>query len=321
VGLAACICTHNPRMEVLRWTIASLARQTVPPGTFEVLIVDNASHPPLGEEVLSPLRTRGIPARIRREERPGVAQARLHAIRETKAGWILFVDDDNELAETFVEEGLRFLGSRADVGCFGGKLLLPPALRPPSWARPFLGYLAIKDLGEEVIAGIADHWGEWEPPTAGAFVRRDIAEAFRERVEADGTLLRLGRRGRNGVASCEDSLMMRQALWLGALNAYVPRLRLQHHIDERRLRFGYLLRLMAGYGRSLVLLEKVERAHGGEDLVIPPFYRRPWRFVRLLLSELNHARRRTSLAFGMGMVAYHWNARREYLSRKTSHAL
>ena len=298
---------------MLDLTIGSLARQSVPAGTFEVLLVDNGSDPAVRAEVLAPLSPLGIATRLVQEDRPGVARARLRAIRETQTRWILFVDDDNELSESFVDEGLRFIAHRPDVACFGGKLLLPPRLRPPRWVEPFLPYLAIRDAGDEVIAGIADHWGQWEPPTAGAFVRRDVADAYRERVETEPRILELGRRGPNSVASCEDSLMMRQALDLGVLNAYDPRLTLRHHIDGSRFRFRYLMRLMGGYGTSHVLLEKLERAHRGQKFEVPDNYRRLTRFLRLLFREIDSRTSRTSLPFALGLIMYHWRARQAYL--------
>jgi glycosyltransferase involved in cell wall biosynthesis len=311
--LDVCICTHDPRPEILGLTIRSIARQAGAVA-FHVLVVDNASSPPVPEDALAPLRAAGIPARISREERLGNAQARLHAIRETAGDWILFVDDDNELADGFVAEGLRFIASRPTVAAFGGKLLLPDTLRPPAWARPFLRYLAIKDVGDEVILGSADRWGEWEPPTAGAFVRRDVAEAYRARAEQDPRILRLGRRGRNGLASCEDSLMMRQAFRLGAQSAYNPRLSLLHHLDESRFRFGYVVRLMSGYGSSHVLLDSLVRA-GTEPPAEVPRYYRGLRFLRMMLREFRRERRK-SFAFGVGMAAYHWGARKEYLRQR-----
>ncbi len=312
--LDVCICTHNPRIEILDLAIRSIARQREA-GSLQVLLVDNASAPPIPEEVLSPLRDAGIATRITREERLGNAQARLHAIRETLGEWILFVDDDNELGEGFIAEGLRFIASHPDVACFGGKLLLPETLRPPSWAKPFLPYLGIKDAGDEVITGNAERWGLWEPPTAGAFVRRDLADAYRARIETDPRILHLGRKGRNGLASCEDSLMMRQAFRFGALNAYNPRVSLKHHLDRSRFRFKYLVRLMHGYGSSHVLLESLVRAADAPPLETPRHYRSPGRFVRMVLKEFNRARRK-SFAFGVGIAAYHWSARKAYLSQE-----
>lgn len=303
-----CLCTHDPRAGILERALASLARQRVAPGTFRLLLVDNASNPPIDERVLAPLRSAGIEARLVCEPEPGLTRARLRAVAETAGRWILLLDDDNELREDYVAEGLRFAAERPDVGCFGGKLLLPEGFRPPRWAWPFYSWIAVKDAGEEPITGCSDDWGLWEPPGAGAFVRREVAEEWRRRFGGDPRLLGLGRTGKKSLASCEDSLMMRQANRLGLLNAYTPRLVLHHHVDPSRFRLGYLLRLMHAYGTSLVELELLVKGR----VELPRYYQGVHRFVRTLRNELKDARK-TSLQFALGKIVFHWRARAAYL--------
>jgi glycosyltransferase involved in cell wall biosynthesis len=318
VQLDVCLCTHHPRRDVLDLALRSLARQTTGPGAFRVIVVDNASTPPLGEDVLAPLRDARIEATLTREERPGLARARLHAIRRTGAPWMLFIDDDNELADGFVAEGLAFIASRRGVGCFGGKLQLPPSLRAPRWAEPFLPYLGIRDAGDEIILGAAAHWGPWEPAGAGFWIRRDQLEAYQARLEGDPRTLALGRTGRDGLASCEDSLMAREGLRLGLLNAYNPRLVLRHHLDPSRFRLRYLCRLMRGYGASHVLLEALLCADAGRAVETPARYRGV-RFLRSLASEVNAARKR-SVRFAIARAVYHWSARSAYLRHERGEA-
>jgi glycosyltransferase involved in cell wall biosynthesis len=304
---------------VLALAVRSLARQTAAPGTFQVVLVDNASTPPLDDRVLAPLRETGVAATLTREEKPGLTQARLHAIRRTGAPWMLFVDDDNELADDFVVQGLAFAASRPDVGCFGGRLRLPETVSPPRWALPFLPFLGIKDEGDEVITGAGTHWGAWEPAGAGFWIRRDQLESFRARLEADPRAFGLGRTGRSGLASCEDSLMARESRRLGLVNAYVPSLSLRHHLDPARFDVGYLLRLMKGYGRSHVLLEELVRAPGDGPLGTPAWLRGR-RFLRLLGSELNAARKKRSLPFVLGRAVYCLTLRSEYRRRERGEA-
>jgi glycosyltransferase involved in cell wall biosynthesis len=309
-GVDVCLCTHDPRPGTLERALGSLARQRAPAGTFRVLLVDNASSPPVDDAVLAPVRAAGIAARLVREPVAGLTRARLRAVAETGGRWILLLDDDNELREDYVEEGLRFAAERTDVGCFGGKLLLPDGHPAPRWARPFHSWMAIReDAGDEVITGSSDEWGVWEPPGAGAFVRRDVAEEWRRRFGDDARLLALGRTGKRNLASCEDSLMMRQARRLGLLNAYVPRLVLRHHVDPSRFRFGYLLRLMHAYGTSLVELDALVK--GRVD--VPAYYRGGlYRFLKVAWAELRVRRRGTTLPFAVAKIVFHWRARASY---------
>jgi len=306
-----CICTYNPRAENLGRCLEALARQTCGPGAFRVLLVDNGSTPPLPDELLAPLRAAGIEARLLREDRLGLTSARLRAIAETRGPWLLFLDDDNELRADFVQEGLDFIAAQPDVGCFGGKLLLPEGYRLARWTRDFIPYLGVKDLGSEVITGRSQDWGKWEPPGAGAWVQREVAEAFRRRFGNDPRVLGLGRKGKKVLASCEDAVLMRQAYRLGRLHAYNPRLVLTHHVDRDRFRAGYLIRLLAAYGSSNVVVETLVK--GRPDVPkYAKYYRSLWRFWMLGAAQLWRARK-TSTTFGLAMLAYHWNARRSFL--------
>jgi glycosyltransferase involved in cell wall biosynthesis len=312
VLLDICVCTHDPRPRILDLAIRALARQSVTPGLFRVIIVDNASSPPISSDVLEPLLAAGHSASLTRESRPGLSIARFHAINLSSAPWMLFVDDDNELADDFVQRGLEFISSRDDVGCFGGRLLLPGDLHPPRWVEPYLPYLGIKDAGPDIITGAATHWGPWEPPGAGFWISRAQVEAYRQQLELDARSLELGRSGKSGLASCEDSLMARQSLALGLLNAYNPGLSLLHHLDPRRFRLGYLLRLMSGYGRSHVLLESVLRRRQGLRLATPPYYASIRKFLRMLGSNVNTARKK-SYRFALGVAVYHLSLRHHHL--------
>jgi hypothetical protein len=256
VGMVeVCLCTHNPRAEILAKTIRSLAAQDVRPGTFRLTLIDNSSSPPVAEQVLDPMREAGIEARILREPAIGLQRARLCAIRRTSADWILWVDDDNELAHDFISQGISFIRSHPEVGCFGGRLLLPESLSPAPWVRPFLPYLGIRDFGDAPIVERLRAWGPAEPPGAGAWVRRTVVNAYLAVAAKEEGFFRLGRVGASDLASCDDSCMMRCADRVGLSCAYAPALRLWHHLSPHRFRLGYLMRLMRAFGRSLVLLE------------------------------------------------------------------
>jgi glycosyltransferase involved in cell wall biosynthesis len=303
-----CLCTHNPRPDILKKVLASIEAQTVGHNAFRLLIVDNASSPPLDEALLSPFAASGIKARMVREPQPGIARARLRAIVETDAEWLLFVDDDNELTSRYVAEGLLFAERVPDVGCFGGKLLLPADMRPARWIEPFLPYLAIKDIGGEPVIGKSAAWGPWEPPTAGAFIKRTVLSLYVERAQSDEKLFQLGRKGSKNLSSCEDSLIMRGAFSLGLSNAYNPEMVLYHHLDERRFKLRYLVRLMYAYGTSHVLLETL--LNGMQP--IPEYYSSRKLFLKMLLDATKSAANQ-SFAFGIGIAAYHLGTRNAHL--------
>lgn len=306
-----CICTHNPRLDILRIVIDSIARQATSPALIKVLLVDNVSTPPLDEDVLAPISKRGIACRIVREPELGISKARLRAINETDDEWILFVDDDNELDSEYIEQGLAFIRDHPDVGCLGGRLILARNIYASYWVEPFLPFLGIKDEGDMEIFGTGERWGPWEPPTAGAWVHRKVLNEYSRRARQDQSLFRLGRGGKQNLSSCEDSILMRGSRSVGMMNAYAPGLSLNHHLDEKRFHFWYLMRLMWGYGLSHVVLETV--LQGPQP--VPEYYRSRGAFLKLLASILR-VETRKSVPFAIGLIAYHLGARREHYSEK-----
>ena len=256
--LQVCLCTHNPRRDILRRVLRAIERQTVKPDGFEVVIIDNGSKPPISEAECRAC-VPSVPLRVEREPTLGLAAARARGVSVTSSEWLVLVDDDTELMPDYIERTLRIIDENPDLGCFGGKLLLPDYIVPDPWVRPLLGFLAIRDAGNEPITACANHWGIWEPPAAGAVVRRPLLERYRAIVEQNGVAYRLGRKGERSFGAGEDSLLMRGAYHLRLSSSYQPSLQLTHHIEPARLRFRYLLGLMYGHGRSRIVLERLLR--------------------------------------------------------------
>lgn len=257
--LQVCICTHNPRPEIFERVLTAVRMQTRI-NAAAVVIVDNASDPPIEEGACR--RTLGpeISLRLVREKTLGVAAARARAVEVTTSDWVLFVDDDTELMPDYIERGLAIIANNPTIGCFGGKLILPDYLTPSSWTYPLLPFLAIKDIGDEPMTSLTDEWRSCEPPTAGAFVRRSVLERYRSTVRANEFAQLLGRKGRKGLRSGEDALMMRGAYALGLSVSYQPMLKLVHHLHSCRFRFSYLVRLMWANGRTLFILDRIGAA-------------------------------------------------------------
>jgi hypothetical protein len=134
-----------------------------------------------------------------------------------------------------------------------------------------------------------------------------VLNAYERRIGELGKVAELGRKGRQGLGSCEDSLMMRGAARLGLKAAYVPNLVLFHHLSPHRLKLGYLLRLMRAYGPSHVALE---RALNGA-VETPKYYADPVEFRKMLWWVLKSEAKR-SLPFAVAQMQYHFAARSAY---------
>jgi glycosyltransferase involved in cell wall biosynthesis len=249
--LAVVICTHNPRPAYIAETLDGLRTQTLPVDRWDLVLIDNASQPPLAAFCNPSWHPR---TRLVTEERLGIAPARHRALRETLGyDLVLFVDDDNVLDPGYLAEGLRLSGEWPQIGCWGGQLLPRFEAVPPAWAGNYLKYLAIWPM-KEPMWGNCLHSYDLVPPTAGCFMRAVVRAQFLKLVETDPNHLHLGPRGDDRLGG-EDMDMMLTAFDLGLGLGRFPSLRLEHIIPRERLTVDYMSRLVSGVACGQSLLE------------------------------------------------------------------
>jgi glycosyltransferase involved in cell wall biosynthesis len=249
--LSAVICTHNPRRDYLDATLASIRAQTgIPIGTkWELLIIDNASREPLAGTLDLSWHAN---ARVINESRLGLTFARLRSFDEARGEILIYIDDDNILAETYFANVLHIFTTNPYFGAIGGKSLPVYETDPPSWFAETGITLACRDLGDLPLSanwpepnGTTRIYPNCAPIGAGMAVRRSAYGAYVQGASQDTRRTALGRRG-GDLASGEDNDMIMSILAQGWFVAYMPELSLQHLIPASRLTLDYL----AGYARS-----------------------------------------------------------------------
>src|ERR1700747_2333801 len=151
--LSVVICTHNPRPAYLSRTLEALRAQTLPMAEWELLVIDNASHPVVRD--LVSLRWHPNHRHIR-EEVLGLTPARLRGIQETQGQLLVFVDDDSVLEPSYLEIAMRIGESRPDLGCWGAGCIEPEYEEaPPEWLASYADALALRGLNRDMWANIA----------------------------------------------------------------------------------------------------------------------------------------------------------------------
>lgn len=246
------LCTYNPRPDLLARALRALSAQTLPLERFNVTVVDNNSDAPLDAARLSAVACR--PVRVVREMRQGLAFARAGGIDATAADIICFVDDDNELAATYLSSALRIARAEPELGAFGGVCEGRLERAPNLLVRAFLPHYGVRDMARAPLTGAGAAWGPHEPIGAGLVIRRDVARAYLRFIDDTDMGSSLGRIG-GDLLSGEDSLISRIADKLGYQGGYRPQLHLKHNIVAPRLTLAYLRKLLVGHGKSHVTLE------------------------------------------------------------------
>ena len=116
------IPTHD-RVEMLGRAVASVTGQSC--GDYEIVVMDDASRPPVPAEPYRTLIAAGVMKLLRSDEPSGASQARNAAIDAAVGEYVVFLDDDDTLVETCLEKVKeKILGARRpDVVCMSRKLV------------------------------------------------------------------------------------------------------------------------------------------------------------------------------------------------------
>ncbi len=245
-------CTHNPRPEYLQRTLAALRAQTLPATDWELIVVDNASTPPISAQIKLDWQLNG---RIVVEPTLGLTPARLRAIREAKSDLLVFVDDDNVLAQDFLAEAVRLAAAKPFLGAFGCSIRAVYEKEPAGELREWVSLLTVGEFTEERWSNLGVLGGEvlTLPSGAGLVIRTNVAKEYARLTANDPLRASLDRRGADLTGSGDrDLAAMSRRLGLGA--GKFPSLKIDHLIPAGRVEVGYLVRLAEATAYGEVIL-------------------------------------------------------------------
>jgi glycosyltransferase involved in cell wall biosynthesis len=248
--ISVVLSTYNPHLGRLRRALDGLLAQSLPADQAEIVLVDNASTPPLHLADLQPVS----PSRIAliREDRLGLVFGRMAGIRHSRGPLLVFVDDDNVIAPNYLDAARAIFERFPRLGLAGGKSLPEwEAETPGVWVKEFYDSLALRDLGDDEQTASAT-----DPPTypgcapigAGMVARR---EAINNWVNNQTTSTITGRKG-DDLSSAEDCDIVMSVLGKGLQVGYFPQLVLRHLIPAHRVTPAHLARLNQGIAKSWV---------------------------------------------------------------------
>lgn len=274
--ISVIICTHNPSHDRLSRVLRALQAQTLQPELWDLLLIDNASETPV---TITSEEANRVPIRVVREEELGLTPARLRGIRESKGELLVIVDDDNVLADDYLEAAIDVAAKHPHIGAFGGSIRGEFETPPPEWIGPYLSGLAVCEIGQNYWSNVLG-WSLAVPYGAGMCVRRSVGEDYARKVMADPRRKALDRKGRELGAGGDGDLAW-CAIDLGMGTGRFCSLRLTHLIPSCRLTQQYIVRLYAGFAGSGLLLQSLRS--GGElrrERAWVEIRRLAWRLLR-----------------------------------------
>jgi glycosyltransferase involved in cell wall biosynthesis len=249
IDISVVICSHNPQHAYLDRVLTALKSQSLPLTEWELLLVDNASEPPLAQAIDLSWHPN---ARHILEKKLGVVHARFRGLKESVGAISIFVDDDNVLDQDYLRLALEVGKNYPILGVWGGQAC--PEFdggAPEEWTRSAWPMLAISEFDQDVWSNLEQ--SETMPVGAGMCIRKPVAQKYINLVQEDPRRLALGRRGAL-LISCEDFDIALCALDIGLGMGKFARLKLTHILPLRRLTEEYLLNLVKGivYSRSIM---------------------------------------------------------------------
>ena len=232
----------------------ALRRLTVPCENWELLIVDNGSEPALasGWDISWHPNAKHI-----RENELGLAAARRRGIAEATADLLVFVDDDNVLAEDYLSQALKIKKEWQKLGVWGSGTIVPEfEHQPADYLEPYLSYLALRDNKSAYWSNVLS-CSVAIPSGAGMCVRASVAKEYCRLSEIENNKKTIRLTGRKGKALVghEDHEIAFVGCGLGFGMGVFPELRMMHLIPKERVSDEYILRLAEGNQISGGLLE------------------------------------------------------------------
>lgn len=237
--------------------LQALVLQTTPNGSFEVIIVDNASTDDTSDVAnnhwaITALRQRNIECKLVHEERKGAGYARIRGVCEARGSFVCCLDDDNAPEPDYVACAIAAFADDS-IGLLVSRIYprYESGFPTPSMERREHLLAINQKMGDDPV--------EWPAtPTmvpslgAGMWVRRS---AFLAAVPWQYPDLMLAGRKGSALACGEDveiGFLLGKA---GFKRVYCPQIVIHHVIPSSRLTTQYFCRLIIGIVRSTLTLE------------------------------------------------------------------
>lgn len=241
-GVSVVICCYNSILK-LPATLAHLAKQSYKP-SWEIILVDNDSSDRTAQFAKQFWHASGlvaVPLVSITEKRPGLSYAREAGIEAAQYEFIIFCDDDNWLAENYIEKAYEIISADSKIGILGGFNSPVSDSNFPNWFLEMQNAYACGpqaatdgEVDRQFITG------------AGMVIRKELLST----LKAIGFKSQLTDRKGKELSSGGDSELCFAALMLNLKVVYYSELKLQHYIDESRLDWSYFIKMISGHARA-----------------------------------------------------------------------
>ena len=239
IRISAVVATYN-RDRYLPTVLESLKNQSLEPGKFEIIIIDNNCTDTTAEISNRFIRENPeIQSGYYLEKKQGLSFGRNAGIALAKGDFITFIDDDAYIQNNFLEILVNYFDAHPDVIAAGGKILLHYEKKRPSWATPILEqFFGFFDRGDKEKQFRKDY------PKGSNMTFRSLA--FQKFGSFDHRLGRIG----NKLMGAEEKEMFQRIYKARGKVMYLPTAVVYHFVPEERTKKSFLKRQALGVGIS-----------------------------------------------------------------------
>jgi glycosyltransferase involved in cell wall biosynthesis len=234
------VCTYN-RKEYLPDCLKHLANQSANRRDYEVLIIDNNSTDNTCDISNEFIRSNSdLDVHYFCEINQGLTNARNRGIKEATGEILSFIDDDAFVDQEYIKETLTYFKEHENVSAIGGKISPVYEGKSPKWMSKYLLTLvSALDMGNSP----KKFKGSKFPIGANMAFRAEVFEKYGLFNPA------LGRKGKELEGGEEKDVFLRLKKHHEEIH-YVPSVKVDHIIPEKRLTMEYIKGLGIGVGSS-----------------------------------------------------------------------
>jgi glycosyltransferase involved in cell wall biosynthesis len=265
-GVSVIICCYNSSLRLAE-TLGHLRNQKADGFGTEIIIVDNASTDntsSTAREILS--MQPDIDFTVVNEPENGLSHARRRGYATAKYEYLLFCDDDNWLAENYLQVAYRTMLSHANIGILGGLGEAVFESEEPWWFKKFAIDFAVgeQSTSKEVLSQVDEVYG------AGFVIRK----SYLDKLYGSGFKSILSDRKGTQLISGGDVEFCYMVKYFGFEVWYNRELKFKHYMTKPRLNWDYMKKLYAANGKTNVytIAYKYVQLHNrvpGQNLTLP----------------------------------------------------
>lgn len=293
------VVTTFDRVDLLRLCLEGLATQDASPEEYEVIIVDNAGQ----EDCQALVEAYGF--RYCYEEKVGHCNSRNRGLKEARASWVLYFDDDTKIPADTIRNFLAYLPKLGpSAAAFGGRFYHWYLEEPAPWLA--------QEFGEGMNPGRRDTFGVL--PANEYLIGCFFAVNVEKTLELGAFDPELGMKGKEIGWADETELQYRMRK-NGCQVYYAPELVIEHLVQPWKASFNGRLRYAYSHGKNAWLYENAKEYTSlkfVKDILVITFYIAPLTLLRWVLRHHEWYWQNTLLkigkkyAFALGRITKRW---------------